>query len=94
MKLLEHPLLRVEVTPRVQAFHQTLHAGDVFRRLQLLLRRWSITEPDQFGRAAAQLLIELPQAAVTGQGDDGGEFRVHRQHIAAMLCRQMPSDRC
>ena len=94
IELLECPLLGIKLTAWIENVHQTFHFGDLSGKLQLVCRRLLVSQPDQFRRRAAELLIELIQAAIAAQGHDRVEVPLNSQDVATVLCGDMASNRC
>jgi hypothetical protein len=53
-----------------------------------------ITEPDQLVGVDPQLLIELAQAPVAAEADDGFQLTTHFEQVAAMFSPHFTSHRC
>ena len=86
IELFECPLLGIKLTAWIENINQTFHLGDLSGMLQVAGRWWGLSQPDQFRGSAAQVLIELVQAAIAAEGHDGAELPLHRQDVAAVLC--------
>ena len=87
-------MLGVKLTAWIENIHQPFHLGHLSGKLQLVGRRLLVSQPDQLGRRAAELLIELIQAAIAAERDDRVEFPLNRQDVAAVLCGNMASHWC
>ena len=94
VELFEGPLLGVKLTAWIENIHQTLHLRDLTGKLQLVGRRLLLSQPDQFRWRAAELLIELVQAAIAAERHDRVEFPLNGQDVAAVLRGDMASHRC
>ena len=78
VELFEGPLLGVKLTAWIENIHQPFHLGHLSGKLQLVGRRLLVSQPDQFRRCAAELLIELIQAAIAAERHDRAEFPFNR----------------
>ena len=86
IELLERPLLGIKLTAWIENINQTFHLSNLSGMLQVVGRWWGLSQPDQFRGGAAEVLIELVQAAIAAEGHDGAELPLHRQDVAAVLC--------
>lgn len=91
--MFESPLLRIKWPLRIEPLQKSRHLFSPIRSLELINNVLFLPKPDQFFRRADQLLIELIEAAITGQGDDGLERSMNSKDIATMLGLNGPSHR-
>ena len=69
--MFESPLLGIKRTLWIEPFQKPRHLFRPIRSLELLMIVYFFPNPYQFFRCADQLLIELIEAAITDQCDDG-----------------------
>ena len=93
-ELFENPAFWFEISARVQALHEAIGCSRIEPRFGEMIVAGFLAQPDQFLGDSAELLVEMTEATVAAQADDGLHRPFNLEEIAEMFCPERASHGC